>query len=288
MFPPEVFAERRQLSDMIAALPPEVLKDNAAALLNLLKEFQRSLSLELRVIGSVEELDVGDATAVTTLYRDFKRYVNDRTFDLERTRCSQIRRIYDQQIEVRRRGEGSFDPYIGYELGINLLKGRLTRDHTDFPTLLVYEQRLGENIRAAQYFGDDATRRAERNQIIAYLNDLALADLGVSFNDLCSEAMAAPITLPPAQEQALQALAHYVDRFRHADDEFIETMDNVTNDALAALSRINQAVTAGDLTTARQEHAAFVATYEPELGRARETIRAMSDTGNQLIDLLAS
>ncbi len=288
MFPPQVFEQRRQLSDMIAALPPEVLKDNAAALLNLLNEFQRSLALELRVIGSVEDLDVGDAAAVTAFYRDFKRYVDDRTFDLERTRCSQIRRIYDQQIEVRRRGEGSFDPYTGYELGTNVLKGRLTRDHADFPTLLVYEQRLGENIRAAQYFGDDATRRAERNQIIANLNDMAVAELGVSFNDLCSEAMAAPITLPPAQEQALQALAHYVDQFRHADDEFIETMDSVTNDALAALSRINQAVTAGDLDTARQEHAAFVATYAPELRRARETIRAMSDTGNQLIDLLAT
>lgn len=288
MFPPQVFEQRRQLSDMIAALPPDVLKDNAAALLNLLNEFQRSLALELHVIGSVEDLDVNDAAAVTAFYRDFKRYVNDRTFDLERTRCSQIRRIYDQQIEVRRRGVGSFDPYTGYELGINVLKGRLTRDHADFPTLLVYEQRLGENIRAAQYFGDDATRRAERNQIIANLNDMALADLGVSFNDLCSEALAAPITLSPAQEQALQALTHYVDQFRHADDEFIEYMDSVTNDALDALSRINQAVTAGDLTTARQEHAAFVATYEPELRRARETIRAMSDTGNQLIDLLAS
>ena len=186
MFPPQVFEQRRQLSDMIAALPPDVLKDNAAALLNLLKEFQRSLALELHVIESVEDLDVGDAEAVTAFYRDFKHYVNDRTFDLERTRCSQIRRIYDQQVEARRRGVGSFDPYTGYELGINVLKGQLTRDHADFPTLLVYEQRLGENIRAAQYFGDDATRRAERNQIIAYLNDMALADLGVSFNDLCS------------------------------------------------------------------------------------------------------
>ncbi len=287
MFPPEVFAERRQLSDMIAALPPAVLKDNAAALLNLLNEFQRSLALELRVVGAVEELDVSDAAAVTAFYRDFKHYVNDRTFDLERTRCSQIRRIYDQQIEVRRRGVASFDPYTGYELGITLFKGRLKRDHADYPTLLVYEQRLGENIRAAQYFGDDPTRRAERNQVISYLNDLALADLGVSFNDLCVEAMAAPVALPPAQEQALQALNHYLDRFRHADDEFIEYMDSITQDALAALANINQAVTAGDLAKAREEHAAFVATYEPELRRTRETIRAMSDTGNELIDLLA-
>ncbi|QLQ07026.1 MAG: hypothetical protein HZY76_13935 [Anaerolineae bacterium] len=45
MFPSSVFTERRQLSDMIAALPPAVLKDNAAALLNLLNEFQRSLAL---------------------------------------------------------------------------------------------------------------------------------------------------------------------------------------------------------------------------------------------------
>lgn len=113
MFPSSVFTERRQLSDMIAALPPAVLKDNAAALLNLLNEFQRSLALELRVVSSVEELDVSDPAGVTAFYRDFKRYVNDRTFDLERTRCSQIRRIYDQQIEVRRHGADNFDPYPG-------------------------------------------------------------------------------------------------------------------------------------------------------------------------------
>ncbi|QLQ07025.1 MAG: hypothetical protein HZY76_13930 [Anaerolineae bacterium] len=202
-------------------------------------------------------------------------------------RCSQIRRIYDQQIEVRRHGADNFDPYTGYELGIALFRGRLKRDHADYPTLLVYEQRLSENIRAAQYFGDDQTRRAERNQIISYLNDLALADLGVTFNDLCNDALAAPVALSPAQDQALQALDYYINRFRHADDEFIESMDSVMDDALAALTRINQAAAAGDLATARQEHAAFVATYESGCG-THATLRAMGDTGNQLIDLLAN
>ncbi len=288
MFPPQVFEQRRQLSDMIAALPPEVLKDNAAALLNLLNEFQRSLALELRVIGSVEDLNVDDAAAVTAFYRDFKRYVNDRTFDLERTRCSQIQRIYDVQIKSRRQGTvDADDPYARYELGVTVLKGRLTRDHNDYPVVLVYEQRLAENVRKARPF-DDSTLRAERNEIISYLNDLAMTDLGISFNDLCAAAVAMTPTLTPAEAQQVEALGQFLQQFRGYDNDFTEQIEAVTNQALTAMVNINQAVTAGDLTTARQEHAAFVATYEPELRRARETIRAMSDTGNQLIDLLAS
>ena len=143
-------------------------------------------------------------------------------------------------------------------------------------------------MRAVRLFGDDASRRAERNQIISHLNDLATTDLGVSFNDLCTAAVAMTPALTPVEAQQVQALGQFLHQFRGYDNDFTEQIEAAANDALDATARINQAVTAGDLETARREHAAFVATYAPELRRLRATIRVMSDTGNQLIDLLAS
>src|SRR5712692_7976164 len=104
MFPDEVFKDRRELCEKISALPPDYLKDNGAALLAITSEFQRSLALELQIIHRVKRLDVEDREEVDDFAMKFADYVNQRGFELERTRCSQITRIYGTRIASLRGG----------------------------------------------------------------------------------------------------------------------------------------------------------------------------------------
>lgn len=77
------------------------------------------------------------------------------------------------------------DVFTHYEEGlINLLEG-LGRDHADYEKVLIFEQRLRENIAQTRDYGGTETRRAERAQIAEALNQLALRASGVSFNKLC-------------------------------------------------------------------------------------------------------
>lgn len=72
---------------------------------------------------------------------------------------------------------------MDYERGLTTLKTRLPQAaQTAF---LAYETRLRENLQARDLYGDNETRRSERAEIIGGLNRLALAHLGLSFNDLC-------------------------------------------------------------------------------------------------------
>lgn len=73
---------------------------------------------------------------------------------------------------------------IDYEAGLNLLMSRLGTDHPRYSEALVYQQRLTENLRLSQLFPETDNRRAERAEIIAGLNALALNTVGVSFNEL--------------------------------------------------------------------------------------------------------
>jgi hypothetical protein len=100
VFPDEVFKERQQLSEKIAAAPGDYLQDNAAALLRIVWELQASLALELQVIQGIKRLDVADAGAVSAYLNRFSDYVDRRDFNLERTSCGRIARIYWQQIRV--------------------------------------------------------------------------------------------------------------------------------------------------------------------------------------------
>jgi hypothetical protein len=49
---------------------------------------------------------------------------------------------------------------------------------------LSFEQQLWENINLTRRYGDTDDRRARRSEIIDYLNQLALREIGRSFNDL--------------------------------------------------------------------------------------------------------
>jgi hypothetical protein len=104
MFPDEVFKERRELCEKISAVPPDYMKDNVAALLAITSEFQRSLALELQIIHRVRRLGVEDREGVDDFAMKFADYVAQRGFDLERTRCGQISRIYRTQIASLRGG----------------------------------------------------------------------------------------------------------------------------------------------------------------------------------------
>jgi hypothetical protein len=77
------------------------------------------------------------------------------------------------------------DVYYRYEAGLHLLRNRTDKSTPRYLELLTYEHRLKENITKSRLYGDTPTRRAERNEIIHYLNGLALSVLNEAFNDVC-------------------------------------------------------------------------------------------------------
>jgi tetratricopeptide (TPR) repeat protein len=87
------------------------------------------------------------------------------------------------------------DQYSHYEIGIRQLRMHIPPDHPRVTDLLVYQQRLTENISQSRLYGNSETRTAERAEVIHRLNELALALLGQTFNDICG-----PIIHPKPQE----------------------------------------------------------------------------------------
>jgi len=85
--------------------------------------------------------------------------------------------------------ESSTDPDSAYINGINKLLEIIDRRHTNYLDVLVFQQRLIENISRTRLYGDTETRLAERAEIIHHLNQIALSVIGVSFNELCDYAI---------------------------------------------------------------------------------------------------
>jgi hypothetical protein len=77
------------------------------------------------------------------------------------------------------------DMYTHYEQGLEQLLAQMGRDYPRYADALILQQRIGENIMRVRQYDEDATGKGERTQVIEQLNALALAVLGVSFNDLC-------------------------------------------------------------------------------------------------------
>ena len=77
------------------------------------------------------------------------------------------------------------DSFTSYERGLQNLLDQLGTAHPDYATALTFQQRLSENIQRARRFGDTASRRADRAEVIDQLNAFALRTLQKSFNDLC-------------------------------------------------------------------------------------------------------
>jgi DNA-binding transcriptional ArsR family regulator len=77
------------------------------------------------------------------------------------------------------------DAYSHYEEGLDRLLTRITRDDPHYRQVLIYQQRLIENITQSRQYGDTDTRKAERSEIVDRLNDFALSTLKMSFDELC-------------------------------------------------------------------------------------------------------
>jgi hypothetical protein len=78
------------------------------------------------------------------------------------------------------------DVFTCYEEGLARLLQRLDRDHPHYGEALTFEQRLRENIARSRRHRDTETMRAERAEVVMRLNQLALREVGTSFNELCS------------------------------------------------------------------------------------------------------
>jgi hypothetical protein len=77
------------------------------------------------------------------------------------------------------------DDFARYAAGLNLLLTRLGNDHLRYAEAQQYAQQLQENMDRARHDRDNEPLRAERDAIIAQLNELSLQTLGVSFAALC-------------------------------------------------------------------------------------------------------
>jgi tetratricopeptide (TPR) repeat protein len=73
-----------------------------------------------------------------------------------------------------------------YEAGLNRLLTQLGRDHPRYTEVLVYQQRLLENLARIRLYGDTETSRAERAEILDRLNHLVLEAVGKSFSAILS------------------------------------------------------------------------------------------------------
>jgi len=77
------------------------------------------------------------------------------------------------------------DVFTQYEAGLARLLDRVGTDHSRYADVLVYQQRLQENIAQARLYGDSDVLKHQRAQIIDALNQLAIEVMRTSFNKLC-------------------------------------------------------------------------------------------------------
>jgi|GEM_PF-410814 len=92
------------------------------------------------------------------------------------------------------------DIYSRYETGLQACMAQLDKADPHYEEALSFQQRLLENIDRARAYGSTDELEAERNEIVALLNDLCQKALGRSFNELCAPAArrpAGPARKPP-------------------------------------------------------------------------------------------
>lgn len=84
---------REKFPSAVSTLPPDYLQGNAATLLAIAEELNRSYRLELRIIQAIKSLNLSDPKEVAEFTQDFQNYHQSRDFDKERTHCRNIFRI---------------------------------------------------------------------------------------------------------------------------------------------------------------------------------------------------
>jgi hypothetical protein len=91
----------------------------------------------------------------------------------------------------------STDVYALYEAGARELLDRIRPDHKCYPNALDYQQRLSANIEQSRKGGHTDKLKAQRCRILNELNKLAVAELEISFRELCEQTEL-------AQQQAIE------------------------------------------------------------------------------------
>jgi hypothetical protein len=95
--------------------------------------------------------------------------------------------------------------FTQYETGLTRLLERLGSEHSRYADVLVYQQRLRENISQARKYGDTDVLKHARAQILDSLNRITQESLNMPFNALCESTIQQPgeihtapsVTAPP-------------------------------------------------------------------------------------------
>jgi tetratricopeptide (TPR) repeat protein len=77
------------------------------------------------------------------------------------------------------------DQFTPFEIGLSKLLKCLEVTSPTYSDVLVFQQRLLENINQAKRYGDTENLRHDRSQIVENLNNIAIQACGRSFNSLC-------------------------------------------------------------------------------------------------------
>jgi len=79
------------------------------------------------------------------------------------------------------------DLYTNLEISMRILLGKVDKTHPEYLTLLNYSNQLNYNISKARLFRDPDRVRADRDEIVFYLNRVSVSILGIPFIDLAAE-----------------------------------------------------------------------------------------------------
>jgi len=89
---------------------------------------------------------------------------------------------------------------MDYERGLDTFK-RLAEGTAWYQDFAVHEASLRDNLHDERWYGPSEQTRRDRTRIVDQLNALALAHLGISFNDLCQGVKPTPsVQKPPPEE----------------------------------------------------------------------------------------
>jgi hypothetical protein len=89
-----------------------------------------------------------------------------------------------------------------------------------------------------------------------------------------------------AEQRSAAELEHLIQIFESADFEFIEQVQTAVDGARAVVRVIAHHVRSGNATDAKREQEQFVAKYQTELARLKDSLRQLTETASDLIDKL--
>jgi hypothetical protein len=204
------------------------LRDNLAAIVDAVElraDYCASLQRQhqdLAAYRRAAELQRVNADALARI--DLDQALQGASTRLERT----VRELGELGVVVPPSPEPALphvDIYASYEHGLRELKRRTGPDSAAYPDVLLYEQRLTENLAQTRRYGDTEARRADRAAIIDQLNALARAVLGTTFNELCAQPAPLPRASDPPRGLDSARAARLRDLLRRCDEHFDTNSD---------------------------------------------------------------